>query len=243
MNRGAKPPETTSQLAAAYDAWYSQWAASDVDEALFPWQHAALQVAADAFRDVSVVDIGCGVGRLTRELVRRGARDVVGVDISEAALCIARQRTAEGPFNARFEWADAQSLPWSDESFDVAFCCETIEHVLDPVTVLTEARRVLVLGGVLILTTPNYLGALGIRRMGYRLVGRPYSEGGQPVNNLTTWPRTRWWLWRAGFAVETVRLTGQSTPGERADHVSSLMSPRLRPLRPLAVFRAVNRGA
>lgn len=242
MNRGAEPLGTTGQLAAAYDAWYSQWAASDVDDALFPWQQAALQVAADAFRGASVVDIGCGVGRLTRELVSRGARDAVGVDFSEAALCIARQCTVEGLANARFEWADAQSLPFSDKSFDVAFCCETIEHVLDPVAVLTEARRVLVRGGVLILTTPNYLGALGIRRIGRRLRRRPYTEGGQPVNNLTTWPRTMWWLWRARFELETVCLTGRTTRGERGEQVSSLVSPRLHPFRPLGVFRAVNRG-
>jgi SAM-dependent methyltransferase len=46
-------------------------------------------------------------------------------------------------------------IPFEDESFDLAFCTEAIEHVLDPMFALREIRRVLAPGGLFVMTTPN----------------------------------------------------------------------------------------
>jgi glycosyltransferase involved in cell wall biosynthesis/SAM-dependent methyltransferase len=56
-------------------------------------------------------------------------------------------------------------FPFPDSYFDVALCCELIEHLReDPMHMLTELNRVLKWGGLLILTTPNIASAYSIRR-------------------------------------------------------------------------------
>lgn len=51
--------------------------------------------------------------------------------------------------------ADASDLPFEDGSFDIVFCRELIEHVLDPDAVFLEIKRVLKPEGYLLITTPN----------------------------------------------------------------------------------------
>ncbi len=67
-------------------------------------------------------------------------------------------------------------FPFKDGYFDVALCCELIEHLReDPMHMLTELHRVLKWGGLLIVTTPNIAGAFSLRES---LAGRsPYIYG------------------------------------------------------------------
>ena len=88
------------------------------------------------------------------------------------------------------ETGDIQAIAHADASFDTVVSCETIEHVPDPVKAVSELARVLRPGGRLFLTTPNYLGSLGLYRAYLRLRGRRFTEVGQPINQLTLLPRT-----------------------------------------------------
>jgi glycosyltransferase involved in cell wall biosynthesis/SAM-dependent methyltransferase len=67
-------------------------------------------------------------------------------------------------------------FPYPDEHFDVALCCELIEHLTeDPMHMLTELNRVLKWGGLIILTTPNIASAFSL---GKALAGNsPYVYG------------------------------------------------------------------
>ena len=235
------------ELAHAYDEWFRQWASpasTELDNTLFSYHDAALRIAGDAFQGARVVDIACGAGRLTRELVLRGAAEVAAVDLSEVALTIARRRTAELADRVTFRQGNIESIPLPSNSVDIAFCCETLEHVLHPVTALGELGRVLTPGGLLVLTTPNYLSLLGLQRLSIRLRRRLYTEGGQPVNNLTMWPRTFLWLRRAGFEVQKVEIADHYLP-RRSKELKKLNIPRrldplLRPFGWQAVFRALH---
>lgn len=69
----------------------------------------------------TVLDIGCGTGKATRDAACRTSGDVLGVDLSARQLDLARARSAaEGLTNVRFEQADAQVYPFAPDSFDVA---------------------------------------------------------------------------------------------------------------------------
>ena len=94
------------------------------------------------------LDLGCGDGRLTAEL---DAGELTAADVSAVALSRARERLRDASF-AELE-PDAP-LPFGDGAFDLVLCAETIEHVRDVQLLLSEARRVLVPGGTLALTTP-----------------------------------------------------------------------------------------
>jgi SAM-dependent methyltransferase len=98
------------------------------------------------------LDLGCGAGDFTAELVRAGAQ-AVGVDVAQAALARARSRHPELDF--RLVPIDGP-LPFEDNQFDLVWASEVIEHVADTARWLSEVRRVLVPGGRLLLSTPAH---------------------------------------------------------------------------------------
>jgi ubiquinone/menaquinone biosynthesis C-methylase UbiE len=101
-----------------------------------------------------VLDVGCGEGRLAAELTRAGA-EVVAIDVAEEPLRRARARHPDLDIDLRLVDADG-SWPLADASFDVVWAGETIEHVADTSTWLSEIRRVLRSGGLLLLSTPAH---------------------------------------------------------------------------------------
>ena len=106
--------------------------------------------------DAAVLDIGCGPGTITAGLARR-ARTVVGVDSSAEVVESARRRAREeGVDNASFESGSAYDLPFDDESFDVVYAHQLMQHLSDPVRALREARRVLRPGGLVAVRDSDY---------------------------------------------------------------------------------------
>jgi len=86
-----------------------------------------------------VLDVGCGPGALTAELVRRvGAECVVAVDPSEPFVAAARERNPG--IDAR--QAPAEELPFADGAFDAALAQLVVHFMTDPVAGLREMGRV-----------------------------------------------------------------------------------------------------
>lgn len=129
-----------------------------------------------------MLEIGCGRGAFAKYLADQGAELTAG-DFSPHAVELAAT-LLEG--RARTVVADVQSLPFPDESFDLVVSLETLEHVPDPDRGLAELVRVTKRGGRLIVTTPNYLGLVGLYRVYLRLTGRRFTEMGQPINKTLT---------------------------------------------------------
>jgi ubiquinone/menaquinone biosynthesis C-methylase UbiE len=112
-----------------------------------------------------VLDLGCGEGDFAAAAAEAGAAEVTGVDIAEAALRRARSRHPD----LRFERvAPGEPLPLEDASVDLVWCSEVLEHVVDTAHLLSEARRVVRTGGLLLATTPAH-GRL--RRLGLGIAG------------------------------------------------------------------------
>ncbi len=110
-----------------------------------------------------LLDVGCGDGTFAG-LVSKRFHEVHGVDFSEVALA----RAAELGVITRQADLDQEGLPFPDETFDQVVCLDVIEHVIDPVRLLSECRRVLAPRGFLLLTTINmryakFLVSLAIR--------------------------------------------------------------------------------
>jgi SAM-dependent methyltransferase len=89
----------------------------------------------------AVLDVGCGTGGTTLELARRGARPVVGVDLSERMLAVAHERAFDG---VSFEAADVTKL---DGRFDAIFSRFGVMFFDDPVAAFTHLRGLTVPGG------------------------------------------------------------------------------------------------
>jgi ubiquinone/menaquinone biosynthesis C-methylase UbiE len=106
-----------------------------------------------------VLEVGCGTGVLTRVLAALPAVDrVVGVDIAESLLDKARELAAGIP-NVEFVQADARSLAFADERFDVVVFDSTFSHVPEPEQAVGEAFRVLRPDGLLAAFDGDYATA------------------------------------------------------------------------------------
>ena len=102
-----------------------------------------------------VLDAACGEG-YGSALLARDAAEVTGVDVSAAAIAHARRSYAERG-NLRFVEGSCTRLPLADASVDVAVSFETIEHIEGQEAFVDELARVLVPGGLLVLSCPNKL--------------------------------------------------------------------------------------
>jgi 2-polyprenyl-3-methyl-5-hydroxy-6-metoxy-1,4-benzoquinol methylase len=152
----------------------------------------------------AVLDVGCGAGQFSAALREAGA-GVVAVDLAEEALRRARER--EPGLDAR-RWAPGRPLPADDNSFDVVWAGEVIEHVADVAPWLSELRRVLRPGGELLLTTPHH-GPLVLLRLA--LSPRRFAEHFEPRSDHVRFfsPRTlRALLDDLGFAVAELHRRG-----------------------------------
>jgi SAM-dependent methyltransferase len=101
----------------------------------------------------STLDAGCGTGYGLEILAQAGAAELTGVDIDDGAVATAQER-AEGS-GAAIVRGDLQSLDFPDDSFDLAVCFETIEHLAAPQQGIAELARVVRPGGTLIVSSPN----------------------------------------------------------------------------------------
>lgn len=88
-----------------------------------------------------VIDVGCGPGFVLASASAAG--QLVGVDVSEKMLETARERAQ----SARVVRAAVERLPFSDETFNLAYCRSALHHVLDPEAMLREMVRVVRSGG------------------------------------------------------------------------------------------------
>lgn len=171
-----------------------------------PWHLTATRHLGDV-RGLRVLEIGCGLGAFAELLAERGA-SLVAADFSPAAVEQAAERL-RGYDDATAIVADIEALPFPDESFDLVVSLETLEHVPHPPRGLAELVRVTRLGGRLIVTSPNYFSLMAVSRVLLRLVGKRYTEIGQPVNKWVTLAGRVWRLRRLGCRIEAVEGSHQ----------------------------------
>lgn len=112
-------------------------------EARYHW--AARYVSGKA-----VLDVGCGTGYGCWLLARSGARHVMGVDIALPALQHGEQSGIEG-----LVCANILQMPFGSSTFEVVTCFEVLEHIVEQSALFEEMKRLLITGGILILSTPN----------------------------------------------------------------------------------------
>ena len=112
--------------------------------------------AANLVKNKRVLDIACGEG-YGSEILAGLANEVAGVDIDEESIKLAINKYTLKTKNLQFKCGTATTIPYNNEVFDIVVSFETIEH-LDQNTqdlFLKEIKRVLVPGGILIMSTPD----------------------------------------------------------------------------------------
>lgn len=167
--------------------------------------------------DDEIVEIGCGIGRVTRPMAERG-KSVRAVDVSAEMLAQARQENAQ---LTNVEWiqGDGESLAGiADESADACFSYVVLQHIPDPDVILTYVRemgRVLRPGGWAAFQVSNddsvHRPRTTLRQRLRALVGR--APGGQThgawLGSAVSVDRVRAAAAEAGMEIE--RTTGEGT--------------------------------
>lgn len=137
--------EYFDRIAGRYDSWYRTKTGSYVDRT-----EKRLIFSMMRSKKGKALDLGCGTGNYTVELHKRGF-DVVGVDLSEKMLEIARGKLPD----VEFVRASAYNLPFNDESFDLVLSVTMFEFLREPERAVREIHRVLKPGGEVIIGTMN----------------------------------------------------------------------------------------
>ncbi|HUF07397.1 MAG TPA: class I SAM-dependent methyltransferase [Candidatus Binatia bacterium] len=135
--------------ASAYDSFMGRYSR------LLSPQLADLAAVRDGQR---VVDVGCGPGALTTELVARlGVDAVTAVDPSEPFVAAARQRNP----GVDVHRASAEELPFPDDTFNAALAQLVVHFMTDPVAGLAEMARVTRPGGAVAACVWDHGGGQG----------------------------------------------------------------------------------
>jgi ubiquinone/menaquinone biosynthesis C-methylase UbiE len=173
-------------------------------------ENSAAFLLDDLLPDHDVLDVGCGPGNITVDLARRVPQGhVTGIDIAQAAIDAAQRTAHEGVANVTFALGDVYHLDFADDTFDVAYAHQVLQHLGNPVAALREMRRVLRPGGLLAVREADY-GAFTwapdderlTRWMDvYQRLGR--SNGAEP--NAGRYLHA--WVREAGLSVERVSST------------------------------------
>jgi SAM-dependent methyltransferase len=101
-----------------------------------------------------LLEVGCGIGTDLVRFARGGAR-VVGVDLSETAVRLARRNFELSGLDADLRVANAEALPFDDASFDVVYGHGVVQYTADASRLVGECHRVLVPGGQAIFMVYN----------------------------------------------------------------------------------------
>jgi ubiquinone/menaquinone biosynthesis C-methylase UbiE len=213
----SKPTNEKSEIArlsAAYDVWHQDnFASGELDQRSL-WYQLVLEYLTP-IKGKRVLEVACGRGGFATVLQSLGA-EACSVDFSAAALRVAQQKMLSGGGDIsklNLVRADAHHLPFVDRAFDVVVSCETIEHLIDPPAAVREMARICKPGGVLYLTTPNYLNFMGLYLVYDAILRRDRRSGAtQPLDHHWLFPRVRGIVKRSGWKIIRSDGTAHQVP-------------------------------
>jgi tocopherol O-methyltransferase len=140
------------QIQLFYDASSSLWEriwGEHMHHGFYGWGEVSFE------RNPQILDAGCGIGGSSLYLADRLKATVTGITLSpvQAARATARAQSASLSDRTHFQVADAQNMPFADNSFDLVWSLESGEHMSDKERFLQECYRVLKPGGKLLFAT------------------------------------------------------------------------------------------
>jgi tocopherol O-methyltransferase len=125
----------------------------DLIEELLTW--GGIKVDGGLLQPQNILDVGCGIGGSSLYLAGKFNAEVTGITLSPVQAARAKERGSEFGLSSRanFLVADAQAMPFADNSFDLVWSLESGEHMPHKEKFLQECYRVLKPGGKLMMVT------------------------------------------------------------------------------------------
>ncbi|WP_202318448.1 methyltransferase domain-containing protein [Archaeoglobus neptunius] len=128
---------------------------------------------AEISREDFVLEVGCGTGFTTAEIVDRvGQENVVAVDLTPEQMMKAVARFSD----ANFILGDAENLPFKDDTFDAAISAGSIEYWPNPQKGIEEMARVTKSGGRIVILAPRKPDNLLVRKFAESIMLFPSTQ-------------------------------------------------------------------
>lgn len=135
--------------------WYNE--SLRVDPFQRFWHKTRFMVVARAIEKVDgqILDIGSNDGTFSKVVLdKSGAKKIIGIDVIKKTVDWANKHWKKSG-KMKFMVADAHKLPFKANSFGAVFALEVLEHVFDPLKVMSEIKRVLTKDGYAIFLVPS----------------------------------------------------------------------------------------
>lgn len=109
-----------------------------------------------SWKSKTVLDVGCGTGNFSNQVVKRGAKKVLGIDYAAEAIKIAKKKYIHPKLE--FKKMDVKDVK---EKYDVIVSIGTLEHMDNPYLILKKLKKQLNNNGKIIITSPNWTNPRG----------------------------------------------------------------------------------
>lgn len=147
-----------------------------------------------------VLDVGCGTGIVSNQIIERGASSLVSGDQSEFMLNQWKKK-AVGNKKVEFHLLDAENLPFPDSEFDVAVSSMVMGMIPNQLRCLSEMKRVLKPGGTFAISTHGTRHYININEFGHMVLIK------KAMWELTGY-RPEYWPWNEKTAYKFLDKAG-----------------------------------
>lgn len=148
-------PKEIEKFSAMATQWWDPKGDFKPLHMLNPMRLEYIEKGVDGLFAKRVVDVGCGGGILAESMAKKGAQ-VIGIDMANASLQIARLHALETASTLDYKKTTAEAFATQyKEQFDVVTCMEMLEHVPDPASIIRACCDLLKPGGSVYFSTIN----------------------------------------------------------------------------------------
>ncbi len=138
-------------------------------------------ISSDRIKGKKLLDIGCSDGLFLHIIKKQFNLKLIGIDRNKDAIELALKLNS----NITFKKANAETLPFENDSFDFVTCFETLEHIPNREHAMNEIVRVLKPNGMIIISIPIETGLTGfIKRFARSILKTEDSHRGFDEKNV-----------------------------------------------------------
>ncbi len=159
-------PEEIKEIQKRVVGMYSKhpWPSTREADEEMGWRLRMLGIKKEDFQGKRVLELGCGTGEYALWYAANGAKEVIGVDLSDGSLALANQKKeASGLKNVQFIKKDILELDFPDNSFDYAYSVGVLHHTGNPYKGFQHLCRVTKPDGIVVVSLYNTYSRIRLR--------------------------------------------------------------------------------